>query len=47
MWRVARSIADDLRGLDTHMQQALGVGLDGPLQTGSLGVRQTIFTTRR
>lgn len=46
MWRVARSIADDLRSHNTHMQQALGFGLDHPIQPGSVGARQTIFTAR-
>ncbi|OQD82129.1 hypothetical protein PENANT_c023G05787 [Penicillium antarcticum] len=45
MWKVARSIADDLRGHEAHMRQALGIGLDSGIQTGSLGVQQTIFTT--
>jgi len=45
MWRVARSIAEDLRAHETHMKQALGFGLDGDLRTGSLGVQQTIFVT--
>ncbi|KAJ5152563.1 uncharacterized protein N7482_009041, partial [Penicillium canariense] len=45
MWRVARSITHDLRGQEVHMQQALGFGLNASIQTGSLGVRQTIFTT--
>ncbi|KAJ5771411.1 uncharacterized protein N7511_003462 [Penicillium nucicola] len=45
MWKVARSIADDLRGHEAHMKQALGIGLDSGIQTGSLGVQQTIFTT--
>lgn len=47
MWRVARSIADDLHSLDTHMREASGVGLNGFLQTGSPGVMRTIFTTHR
>jgi hypothetical protein len=47
MWKVARTIADDLRGHEAHMRQALGIGLDSGIQTGSLGVRQTIFTTRK
>ncbi|KAJ5960768.1 uncharacterized protein N7479_007918 [Penicillium vulpinum] len=45
MWRVARSIADEIRGLEAHMQQALGFGLDASTQIGSLGVRQIIFLT--
>ena len=46
MWRVARSIAQDLRGHETHLREAMGFGLDAATQPGSLGVRQTIFTTR-
>ncbi|GLI79452.1 hypothetical protein PoHVEF18_007787 [Penicillium ochrochloron] len=38
MWRVARSITHDLRGHEVQMQQALGFGLNGSIQTGSLGV---------
>ncbi|KZN91513.1 Thiamine repressible genes regulatory protein [Penicillium chrysogenum] len=45
MWRVARSIADDIRGHEPHVRQALGVGLDDHIQAGSLGVRQIIFIT--
>ncbi|KAJ5985986.1 hypothetical protein N7522_013182 [Penicillium canescens] len=45
MWKVARTIADDLRRHEAHMRQALGISLDSGIQTGSLGVRQTIFTT--
>lgn len=45
MWRVARSITHDLRAHEVQMQQALGFGLNASIQTGSLGVRQTIFTT--
>lgn len=47
MWRVARSITEDLRAHELHMKQALGFGLDADLRTGSLGVRQTIFVTRK
>jgi hypothetical protein len=47
MWRVARSITHDLRGHEVQMQQALGFGLNGSIQTGSLGVCQTIFITRK
>lgn len=47
MWRVARSIADDIRGHEPHLQQALGLGLDDRIQGGSLGVRQIIFITRK
>ncbi|KAJ6138811.1 hypothetical protein N7471_005297 [Penicillium samsonianum] len=45
MWRVARSIAVDIRGHEAHLQQALGLGLDDSIQAGSLGVRQIIFIT--
>ncbi|KAJ5209319.1 hypothetical protein N7449_003698 [Penicillium cf. viridicatum] len=45
MWRVARSIANDIRGHEAHLQQALGLGLDDSIQAGSLGVRQIIFIT--
>lgn len=45
MWRVARSIANDLRGLETTAQEALGFGLHLNTQNRSLGVRQTIFTS--
>ncbi|KAJ5513768.1 hypothetical protein N7463_003320 [Penicillium fimorum] len=45
MWRVARSIADDICGLEGHLKQVLGHGLDDSIQAGSLGVRQIIFVT--
>ncbi|KAJ5979576.1 hypothetical protein N7481_006874 [Penicillium waksmanii] len=45
MWRVARSITEDLRALELHMKQTLGFGLDADLRSGSLGVQQTIFVT--
>ncbi|KAJ5378221.1 uncharacterized protein N7496_005630 [Penicillium cataractarum] len=45
MWKVARSITHDLRGHEVQMQQALGFGLNAGIQSGSLGVRQTIFIT--
>ncbi|KAJ5129985.1 uncharacterized protein N7515_006024 [Penicillium bovifimosum] len=45
MWKVARSIADDLRGHEAYLRQALGFGLDDRIQGGSLGVRQAIFIT--
>ncbi|KAJ5618781.1 hypothetical protein N7510_002765 [Penicillium lagena] len=45
MWKVARSIAEDLRSHETRLEQTLGFGLCTAIQTGSLGVRQTIFTT--
>ncbi|KAJ6115455.1 hypothetical protein N7486_001233 [Penicillium sp. IBT 16267x] len=44
MWRVARSINNDLRGHDEFARQ-MGFGLDTTIQTGSIGMRQTIFTT--
>lgn len=47
MWRVARSIANDIRGHEAHLQQALGLGLDDSIQAGSLGVRQIIFIARK
>ncbi|KAJ5087135.1 hypothetical protein N7456_010751 [Penicillium angulare] len=45
MWRVARSIHKDLRDHEFFTRQTLGFGLDSGIQTGSLGVQQTIFTT--
>ncbi|KAJ5931154.1 hypothetical protein N7466_006647 [Penicillium verhagenii] len=45
MWRVARSINNDLRGHEEFVRQTLGFGLDTPIQTGSTGIRQTVFTT--
>ncbi|PYH42846.1 Zn(II)2Cys6 transcription factor [Aspergillus saccharolyticus JOP 1030-1] len=45
MWKIARSIIDELRGFDGWMKRALGFGLDKSAQPGSLGVRQTILTT--
>ncbi|KAJ5667677.1 uncharacterized protein N7477_006247 [Penicillium maclennaniae] len=45
MWRVARSISDDLRELQSSMQHALGFGLDAEVHGGSTGVKQIIFTT--
>lgn len=45
MWKVARSIAEDLRSHERRLEQTLGVRLCAAIQTGSLGVRQTIFTT--
>ncbi|KAJ5640250.1 uncharacterized protein N7484_008112 [Penicillium longicatenatum] len=44
MWRVARSINNDLRGHEEFARQ-MGFGLDASIQTGSMGIRQTIFTT--
>ncbi|PWY95909.1 C6 zinc finger domain protein [Aspergillus sclerotioniger CBS 115572] len=45
MWKIARSIADDIRCYDSMMQHAVGFGLDKQTQPGSLGVRQIILTT--
>lgn len=45
MWRVARSISEELHGLQAHMQHALGFGLDAEVQSESIGVKQIIFTT--
>ncbi|EAW09056.1 fungal specific transcription factor domain-containing protein [Aspergillus clavatus NRRL 1] len=45
MWRIARSISDDLRCYDSKMQQALGFGLDRCAQPGDVGVRQAILVT--
>ncbi|KAL4799194.1 fungal-specific transcription factor domain-containing protein [Aspergillus venezuelensis] len=45
MWRIAKSIWDDLRTFDTRMQRALGFGLDKRPQLGSVGVQQTMFIT--
>ncbi|KAJ5537443.1 hypothetical protein N7513_010629 [Penicillium frequentans] len=44
MWRVARSINNDLRGHEEFARQ-MGFGLDASIQTGSMGIRHTIFTT--
>ncbi|KAJ5715601.1 uncharacterized protein N7483_012782 [Penicillium malachiteum] len=44
MWRVARSINNDLRDHEKFSRQSLGFG-DADVHTGPLGVRQTIFTT--
>lgn len=46
MWRVARSINNDLRGHEEFARQ-MGFGLDASIQTGSMGIRHTIFTTCR
>ncbi|XHG06036.1 hypothetical protein AWENTII_009247 [Aspergillus wentii] len=43
MWRISRSIVDDLRSFESEMQRALGFGLDKCAQPGELGVRQTIL----
>jgi hypothetical protein len=45
MWKVARSINEDLRGHEALLQRSFGFGLDAKIQEGSLGIRQTIFTT--
>lgn len=46
MWKIAKSISNDLHGHDCLMRQALGFGLDKPPQQGALGVRQTVLVTR-
>lgn len=46
MWRIARSITDDLRCYDARMRRALGFGLDKCAQQGALGVKQTMLITR-
>ncbi|KAJ5771559.1 hypothetical protein N7520_002088 [Penicillium odoratum] len=45
MWRVARSINNDLRGHEEFARQKLGLGLDTSPQTGSIGVRQAVYAT--
>ncbi|ODM15607.1 hypothetical protein SI65_08841 [Aspergillus cristatus] len=45
MWKIAKSISNDLHGHDCLMKQALGFGLDKPPQHGVLGVRQTVLVT--
>lgn len=45
MWKVAKSIARDLRGHETLLKQSFGFGLDAGPQAGSLGVCQIIFIT--
>ncbi|KAL2812719.1 C6 zinc finger domain protein [Aspergillus granulosus] len=45
MWRIAKSVRDELRSFDCKMQRALGFGLDKRPQPGHVGVQQTIFTT--
>ncbi|KAL4998364.1 fungal-specific transcription factor domain-containing protein [Aspergillus recurvatus] len=45
MWRIAKSIWDDLRAFDSKMQRALGFGLDKRPQPGSVGVQQTMCIT--
>ncbi|KAL4912639.1 hypothetical protein BDW62DRAFT_206290 [Aspergillus aurantiobrunneus] len=46
MWRIAKSIWDDLRTFDSKMQRALGFGLDKRPQPGGVGVKQTMCITR-
>ncbi|BCS30641.1 Zn(II)2Cys6 transcription factor [Aspergillus puulaauensis] len=45
MWRIAKSIWDDLRTFDSKMQRALGFGLDKRPQPGGVGVQQTMCIT--
>ncbi|KAK1149646.1 hypothetical protein N8T08_005198 [Aspergillus melleus] len=45
MWRIARSITDDLRCYDAKMRRALGFGLDKCAQQGVLGVQQAMLIT--
>ena len=47
MWRIARSITDDLRCYDAKMRRALGFGLDKCAQQGVLGVQQAMLITRK
>lgn len=47
MWKIARSIVNDLRDYDILMHRALGFGLDKPPQPGALGVRQTMLIIRK
>lgn len=47
MWKIARSITDDLRCYDAKMRRALGFGLDKCAQQGALGVKQTMLITRK
>lgn len=46
MWRIAKSIWDDLRTFDSKMHRALGFGLDKRPQPGGVGVQQTMCITR-
>lgn len=46
MWRIAKSVWDDLRTFDSKMQRALGFGLDKRPQPGGVGVQQTMCITR-
>ncbi|KAH1270760.1 hypothetical protein KXW98_004322 [Aspergillus fumigatus] len=45
MWKLARSITEDLRCYDEKMKLALGFGLDKSPQPGDVGVQQAILTT--
>ncbi|GFF47989.1 uncharacterized transcriptional regulatory protein C417.09c [Aspergillus udagawae] len=45
MWKLAKSIAEDLRCYDEKMKLALGFGLDKCPQPGEVGVRQAILIT--
>ncbi|KAL2827685.1 C6 zinc finger domain protein [Aspergillus pseudoustus] len=45
MWRIAKSVRDDLRSFDYKMQRALGFGLDKRPQPGRIGVQQAICNT--
>ncbi|CAI7616827.1 unnamed protein product [Penicillium glandicola] len=45
MWKIARSIAAELRAQEGQLQQTMGFGLDDRIQAGSLGVRQIVFIT--
>ncbi|KAL3456844.1 C6 zinc finger domain protein [Aspergillus heterothallicus] len=45
MWRIAKSVRDDLRAFDVKMQRALGFGLDKRPQPGRVGVQQAICNT--
>ncbi|CEL10414.1 hypothetical protein ASPCAL13534 [Aspergillus calidoustus] len=45
MWKIAKSVRDDLRSFEFKMQRALGFGLDKRPQPGRIGVQQAIFNT--
>ncbi|RDW86969.1 Zn(II)2Cys6 transcription factor [Aspergillus mulundensis] len=45
MWRIAKSIWDDVRPFDSKMKRALGFGLDKRPQPGGVGVQQTMCIT--
>lgn len=47
MWKVAGSIAEDLRSREARVKQSLGLGVDSGVQTGTLGARHTMFTTSK